>query len=255
MAFENATVATDQSPTTRVAICIVMLTTIVMILPFAIFQIYRFNQLKHVHVLRQRNAKISVASSVMFLGVVGIAIPIYLVQSCLAHLLSPLSLTILKAFYVFAYSYSQHCSLWLILSRFWLAYFEFSWTKATVCVCLCSYQQHINIIGKQLNAKWKVHINPKGSTKDEEWFLSNKATYGSLRFIQRNAWIISICIGTLIMALFEFSVASTLLTAKFVQIIDGMMFIAPTCAILIIWKKMPTVYDVLFYSFVSVQVP
>eukprot|EP01084_Bolivina_argentea_P286174 490885_1 len=224
-----SSVETKLSPITSSVLGITILTLIWIVLPFAIISVYNFYQLKNTNIYKNRYGELVVPSTILLMIYIGIATPLYVIAHAFPHSLSHSSILVIRSLYLLLYPYSSHCALWLILTRFWLTYFDFSWTKAT------------------LNAEWKVHINPEGSSKIEEWFLKNKSKYGNLKIMRRKALIISLITATFTAIGFQIALLTKLWSTTFVQFFDILFYITPAITLLIIWKKIPAVYDIMFY--------
>ena len=114
-----------------------------------------------------------------------------------------------------SFAFLQISTSWVLLSRFWMIYFNVNWTRST------------------MSKTWKIHINPVNSDKD--WFLTHKSTYGNFKYNLKGICIIYLT-SAFILVLFELFMYESIGTLITVLLLSSLV-LGPVIGIFVLGCK------------------
>eukprot|EP01084_Bolivina_argentea_P053970 98998_1 len=120
-------------------------------------------------------------------------------------------------------SFLAHGIAWSALTRYWLMYYNFSWTLM------------------MFDSSWQVYIDPISKNSESKWLFKNKVKYGNIKWITKRIFIIYICIVFI-------SLSCAIMGLEFLRPVDSILFFLPLLCSLIVWCKTPKIYDSLNIS-------
>ena len=189
------------------------------IVPFVIYCIYKFNQRKDDIIIQKRYPSITLIFGVIIIKCDDTTSIISTHTICDDPQNFTLDCDISNEFVLKTMHYSLLFSvytistvdLWIILLRYWLIFYNVNWTRSTT------------------NQTWKIHLNP--SNAESDWYLSHKSTFGNIKYCGKRLFILYLIVVILVFMLKFFIWTDD---GAEINMIVGIFFtVIPVCILLI----------------------